>query len=198
MLIGRETAGWNTNNSLNTIHRIQDEGVERVVDEGIKRYQKHLKIDSKGKVKVTSRSRFKQYYFKIAKDLNLYPKSIIYSNFFAWDYNKKSPLLRPQKEFDEIKKASLRLLAAQIQVCKPDYIIFATGIRKVIDDSIKELFELYFDGYQTVSDTFVSKKFWEFDAAGAKCFRIAHPRATNGHGEFRKLILSQLKDEHDR
>jgi hypothetical protein len=40
-----------------------------------------------------------------------------------------------------------------------------------------------FSGYK--NREVISGKYWEFEAGNATCFRIAHPRATHGHGEFR-------------
>lgn len=192
MVIGRETAGWNTNNNKNTLKRILDQGAKPTVEEATNRYRTHL-LDSNGKNTTKSRSRFKQYYFKIAKELQLDPSALIYGNFFAWDYNKKTPLTRPETELREIKRISIELLAAQIEEFKPDVIIFSTGARKEIDEGITELFDTHFDGCVTNKETFVSKKFWEFKAGGATCFRIAHPRATHGHQTYRKLLIERLK-----
>lgn len=199
MVVGRETAGWNTHNKItlpkNKIFRFKENGVGSVINEAIEKYERHLKLDSKGRVKVTSRSRFKQFYFKIAKEMKISPKSIIYSNLFSWDYNDKSPVNRPQREYEEVKRLSLELLAHQISICKPDIIVFATGVNKITDTAIKELFNDYFDGYKTVEDSLVRGKFWEFEGAGIKCYRIAHPRATHGHGQYRELVINRIKDE---
>lgn len=193
MVIGRETAGWNTNNKKNTIKRIVD-GQFDIVAEGVERYQKHLLEDKNGETIVKSKSRFKQFYFKIAKELKIDPSAMIYANYFAWDYNRKSPMLRPVEEFEEIKRLSLNLLAAQIKVFKPHYIIFVSGIKKTLDNGIKELFSTL-GGYTTIKSELIKHKFWEFDAAEAKCFRIAHPRATHGHGKYRELVLNKLKQK---
>ncbi|MGR5320549.1 hypothetical protein [Vibrio sp. DNB22_19_1] len=191
MVVGRETAGWNTENNKNTIRRIIDKDVN-VVKEATERYRNHLLKNKQGDIVVKSRSRYKQFYFRIAKDLSLKPSALIYSNLFAWDYDRKSPMTRPYGEFEEVKRVSLQILATQIYYFKPDFIIFTAGISKIVDDAIKELFTKYFDGYQTESSSLIKKKFWEFDAAGAKCFRIAHPRATHGHDLYRELVLSKL------
>ncbi|WP_413282511.1 hypothetical protein [Vibrio sp. MA40-2] len=85
------------------------------------------------------------------------------------------------------------MLAVQIEEFKPDVIIFATGVHKVIDDAIKELFNTYFDGLIKNDASFITKKFWEFNAGGATCFRIAHPRAYYGHQKYRKLIIDRKR-----
>lgn len=194
MLIGRETAGWNTDNEKNTIHRIinanNSSTTDEIIDESKSRYKQHLKRSDSGKIITKSRSRFKQFYFRLAKELDLSPEQLIYANLFAWDYNKKSPLQRKGDEFNEICSISKQLLAAQIKLLHPDVIIFSAGI-KHIDAIIKELFDNYFDGYNTISA--IKGKMWQFNAANAVCFRIAHPRAEKGHAEFRATVIEKIK-----
>jgi hypothetical protein len=196
MLVGRETAGWNTNNKKNTIKRVvdfaEDNNMDELVYEAVSRYKNHLPLDQNGKVITKSRSRFKQYYFRLAKELRVNPKSIIYANLFAWDYDKKTPRLRPESELDEITTISQRLLASQITHLKPDFVIFSAGFSGV-DSVIKGLFNKYFDGYENSAQV-IPRKLWEFKAADATCFRIAHPRATYGHGEFRDMVIQRIKD----
>jgi hypothetical protein len=125
MLIGRETAGWNTDNDKNTIKRAAGLGsvtVAQVVDESFGRYRTHFKLKG-NKVVDTSRSRFMQYYFRLARELGLDPRAMIYANLFAWDYDKKSPRNRPASEFNEIASTSQQLLAAQIRRFKPHFIV---------------------------------------------------------------------------
>jgi len=192
MLVGRETAGWNTANGLNTMQRAAGLGgatLAQVVDEAVLRYRGHLKLDG-SKVIAISRSRFKQYYFRLAKELGLDPRALIYANVFAWDYDRQSPRARPPGELQEVASVSKQLLAAQIKHFKPDVIVFAAGVRG-IDPMLRELFNEHFDSYVNVDVN--SGKLWEFKAANATCFRIAHPRATNGHGEFRDLVIERIK-----
>ena len=192
MLVGRETAGWNTDNHKNTLSRVINHNREgntpSLVQEAVERYKRHL-LDARGNLKTTSRSRFKQYYFKLAKELGINPKSIIYSNLFAWDYDKQSPLKRPQAELDIIKSISMELLAAQIKLLSPDVIIFAAGVTG-IHQMIKDFFANHFDGHESL--TVIPRKYWEFEAAGAHCFRIAHPRATRGHQAYRQQVIDQI------
>ena len=194
MLVGRETAGWNTDNNKNTIKRAAGLGgvsVSEVVNESFRRYRKHFKLKG-DKIVDTSRSRFMQYYFRLAKELALDPRALIYANLFAWDYAKKSPRRRPADEFNEIASISQQLLAAQIRRFKPDFVVFASGIRGA-DGVIRSLFNDHLGGYQTAKDKLVPGKLWEFEAAGATCYRIAHPRAEYGHAEFRDQVIERIQ-----
>jgi hypothetical protein len=200
MLVGRETAGWNTKTSppKNTIKRAAGLGgvaVSEVVNESLGRYRTHFKLKGE-KVVETSRSRFMQYYFRLARELELHPRALIYANLFAWDYAEKSPRIRPASEFNEVVDISQQLLAAQIRSFKPDFIVFAASI-KGADGIIRSLFNDNFGGYRTNSDRLIPGKLWEFEAGGANCYRIAHPRAGYGHAEFRDEVIERIKASID-
>jgi hypothetical protein len=194
MLVGRETAGWNTDNQKNTIKRVaefsENNKISDLLQEATERYKRHLPVSKDGKVITKTRSRFKQYFFRLAKELEVDPKSIVYANLFAWDYDKKSPRTRPKNELEEITEISKKLLAAQIKFLRPDVIIFAAGFVG-IDPIIKQLFNKNFSGYK--NREVISGKYWGFEAGNATCFRIAHPRATHGHGEFRDQVIKRIK-----
>ncbi|MFQ3427255.1 hypothetical protein P9318_22945, partial [Escherichia coli] len=102
MLVGRETAGWNTLNGKNTISRmlglIPDVTIGQVVEEAVDRYRKHLPVQNDGTTNLKSRSRFTQYHFRLARELNIPPQAIVYANLLAWDYDGLTPLNRPQNE----------------------------------------------------------------------------------------------------
>lgn len=195
MIVGRETAGWNTNNGKNTMARalglVDGVAVKDVVDEAIRRYRKHLETGPDGKLVTKSQSRFKQYFFKLAKQVGVEPKAIVYANLFAWDYNQKTPRTRPEQELNEIVSISGRLLAAQIRRLRPDVLVFAAGVSG-IDKYIKNLFDEHFDGYEN-SAPVIPGRLWEFKAANAICYRIAHPRASHGHGKYRDVVIQRIK-----
>lgn len=195
MLVGRETAGWNTNNGKNTMRRILnangDGDTGKIVIEATERYQRHLEFRTDGSLIKKSGSRFKQYFFRLARELGVNPKALVYANLFAWDYNKKTAKDRPENELAEVVSMSNELLAAQIKHLKPDFIIFATGYDGV-DPMIRSLFNDHFDGYENTAPV-IPKELWEFRAGGSTCFRIAHPRATHGHGEFRGEVILRIK-----
>lgn len=195
MLIGRETSGWNTQNNKNTISRVMGllPGVstELAVEEAIARYQQHLVGKDRAKLSLKSRSRFKQYFFRLAQQLNLAPQAIVYGNLLAWDYDRKTPLTRPHDELQQIITTSLKLLATQISYLKPDFIIFASGATRT-DSIIKRLLTEHLGGYETSS--VIPKKRWEFKAANAICFRIAHPRAMGEHKKHRDFVIERIKE----
>jgi hypothetical protein len=194
MLVGRETAGWNTDNNKNTIERIlkaNEEGrTSEIIDEAYARYHQHLQHD-----RTKSRSKFKHYYYKIAKQLNIEPEAIVHANLLAWDYDKKSPFEYAGTEFNFISDYSKQLLAAQINFFKPDIIIFAVGIRRKTWDFIQSLFSEKFSKITLINSIKDSKKvrLREFKAADALCFHIAHPAASRVHPQYRQKVLERVK-----
>ncbi|WP_286241135.1 hypothetical protein [Neptuniibacter halophilus] len=100
LFVGRETAGWNTNNHRNTLERIvkanKEGNLDQIIEEAIHRYSWHLKTGPDGEMKRKISSHLKRYYLEVAEGLNLPPEGMIYSNIFAWDYNKKSPNKLPK------------------------------------------------------------------------------------------------------
>ncbi|KHS65775.1 hypothetical protein [Pectobacterium brasiliense] len=194
MLVGRETSGWNTLTGNNTISRIlgliPNVTTEQAIEEAIARYWQHLTET----LNLKSRSRFIQYHFRLASELNMVPQAILYANLLAWDYDRLTPLTRPENEVQEVISASLKLLATQIRYLEPDFIIFASGARRT-DYIIKQLLtEL--GGYETSS--VIPGKLWEFKVGNTICFRIAHPRAMRGHQEFRGMVIKRIKEVCDQ
>ncbi|EHP0861483.1 hypothetical protein KNZ39_003036 [Escherichia coli] len=194
MLVGRETAGWNTRNGKNTMLRalgiIPGVTADQVVKEAIVRYQQHLAVKNDGTPNLKSRSRFTQYHFRLARKLEIPPQAIVYANLLAWDYDRLTPLIRPENEVQEVISASLKLLTAQIKHLAPNFIIFASGVRRT-DYILKRLLTEYLDGYETLSVT--PGRLWEFKAGNAICFRIAHPRAMRGHQKYRDEVIERIK-----
>jgi hypothetical protein len=94
MIVGRETAGWNTKNKLNTISRIVEanasDSLSSVISESFERYSWHLLDKKGGIIRKKSSSWFQRFYADIAKRLDLDTRALIYQNLFAWDFNGKS------------------------------------------------------------------------------------------------------------
>lgn len=198
MVVGRETAGWNTNNSKNTISRIvacnsRDE-LTMVIDEAFERYSWHLLEKKGGKVRKKSTSWFQRFYLNISEMLDIDPHALIYQNLYAWDFNGESPVKRQASEFQVIQSLSIRLLSESIKFNKPNMIIFAVGCNKDNDQTIKKLCNELFNGYKTLE--VVKGKYWRFTFDDIECIRIAHPRAQNeDHRVFRGKALKVISEK---
>lgn len=182
MLVGRETAGWNTKNSKHTMARIADANrngnLDDIIDESFDRFSWHLLDEKGGSLKTTSTSWFKRFHLALAKTLNIDPHAILYQNLYAWDFNGLSPAKRDKSEFAIIQEYSAQLLAASIQHNQPDIILFAVGCNATNDKTIRRVCEILTDGSNETYKTkdLVKRRFWHFQANGIDCIRIAHPR----------------------
>ncbi|MEH6540887.1 hypothetical protein [Halopseudomonas sp.] len=205
MLVGREAGGWYTDTKPPqcTIKRAAGLGgvpVSEVVDESLGRYRNHFELQG-DKVVDTSRSRFMQYYSLLARGLGLDSRALIYASLLAWDYDKRDPSNRPSTEYNEVVSVSQELLAAQIRHFSPDFIVFATGKLKAACWIIRHLFDDHLGGYQLAKENLVRGNHWEyevrgyrreFEAAGATCYHISHPRAGSWHAQLDPLV-SRIK-----
>lgn len=201
MLVGRETAGWNkikhgeTFNKLSAVtEAINSSDLPSLVELATKKHLLHLELNPKTGKPLKTKSHFKNYYTKLSREFSNLPADTIYSNLIAWDYKKSTILNRCAKENDEITRVSLELLAAQIKILKPQFIVFACGSLAKTDPLIKRLFKDHFSAHETEKLNHVPGKIWEFSAAETTCFRIAHPRAnSNEHPFYRNEVIKRIK-----
>lgn len=198
MVVGRETAGWNTDNGKggisHLINNIESGNLINAIDDSLERYSKFYYHSAYGAAKKKSKSHFIRFFRKIATELGVPVDGIVYSNMLAWDYNKNSFKSRPIGERAKLEDISLELMAVQVKSYQPDIIIFATGSMGYIDPMIKKLAKEFFTEHKTIS--VVRKKIWKFNIGDIKCYRIAHPRAQNGeHPKYRDEVIQALKTE---
>jgi len=201
MLIGRETGGWNTDNKKNTLQRIIDKNeagkLKDILQEAKTRYDLHLQ-----KLTKKTQSHFMRFHKRIEGELGHH---VFYTNLFAWDYNKKSPLTAPsEQDIEMIESLSLQLLAVQFQFFKPDFVIFATGCYGV-DKVIKHFVNRKLGGFKR-SEVVYPKRLWNFQVNNLPdtiFYRINHPRSTDkkndkmSEGSFhmiRKGVISKMKE----
>ena len=185
MLVGREPGSWRPTPDLldpprlQTVLEANPEGLKSLVTQCAERYElQYQKPDwwrGRGR-------KFCDYHDRIVNELPLHAgpdqmrrrKSIIWANLLAWSWNAGNPLSRPPWEVSEICRVSSALLAAQIELLKPKHIVFSTG--RSVDHIISTLFEKHF--HQRFWDG--RGDLWQFAAAGAQCYRVAHYSA-RGH-----------------
>lgn len=207
MLIGRETGGWNTDNKKNTLQRIIDANKsgnqETIIQESSARYKKHLQsIDNEKK----HQSHFMRFHARLNNELG---HNVFYTNLFAWDYNKNSPLTAPsEKDTEMVINLSLQLLAVQFEYFKPDFVIFATGCCRV-DKVIKRFVDSELGGFSR-SNVVHSKRLWNFqvnDLPDTIFYRINHPRSIdkknakmkdNSFHKIRELVISKMKEPQQK
>jgi hypothetical protein len=182
MLVGRETAGWNTKSGKNTIGRIvkanQSGNLDTIIDESFERFSWHLLDKKDGSIEKTTTSSFKRFHLNLAITLKIDPHAVLYQNLYAWDCNERSPVERDKSEFAIIQEYSAQLLAASIQHNQPDIILFAVGCNATNDQTIKRVCEILADGSNETYKTedLEKRRYWHFLVKGMDCFRISHPR----------------------
>lgn len=104
---------------------------------------------------------------------NIKDSSILWTNLLKMDsgvdgYAKNSI------HYDRIKQLSKDILLKEIDILKPDAIIFVTATStnlKHYDSAIKNTF----DNKYTNSHVIKSKELWIFEYSGIKCYRTLHP-----------------------
>jgi hypothetical protein len=171
MIIGSETAGWNVLKAEEEFIELKD-----YIKNSMNKHQKRFKKELDGK---NSRGySFYNFARSVAKKCG--KNGLIYSNLFCFDWSEGSPI--HCKYFETIKKYSGLLIAKQIEVLKPEIVIFANGITSV--PYRRELFPIHGDNKVCTNGRDYSDKgvnnhhLWEFDLHNSiRCLRIHHPSA---------------------
>jgi len=182
MIVGSETAEWN-------VLKPEESFID--LDSYIKKSMyKHKTFFSKQIRENNSRGyAFHNFVRSVAKKCG--SDGLIYSNLFCFDWKKSSPI--KCNHFETINKYSKLLLEKQLEILKPEIIIFANGMTSV--PYRRELFPLNkCTKSQNYADKGISKHhLWEFDFNGIHCFRIHHPSARAKEAALtREFILNLL------
>lgn len=161
MIVGKETKGW----ARGLKFMSSFDSLEKYVSYLIDRHQDHL-------LRQPVRSKFFQFYReanrRIADDDTNLPTAIVWANLFCVDWHGKSPTNVPAPFFEQIKQLSKDLLKAQIEILRPDAILFVTGPN--YDLYLKEFFEI------TGSTVLEKRALWQFAADGIQAYRTNHPQ----------------------
>lgn len=182
LIVGRETRGWLKGKQF-------DGYCAENVENSISCSRDWMKENLTGKLKRGTRgSTFFNFVRKVAKRSGY--DGILWANIFAIDYKKSHP--KYSDMFEEIKKLSRELLCAQIDILKPDIILFVSGNGGIkarreyfpnlvgsgesIDGIEKSLLERFF--------------FQDGDYQKIACYRAPHPSTRKPHGKraLKKLI----------
>ena len=163
-VVGQETRDWrNKECELKNQYSIDAAGL----DASMKSSQKFSPSGAK-------QSTFLQFYRKLSSKID--PKSLnaaLWSNQFCVSYKSGSPESLPPASFDIVKNISSKLLRAQMDILKPNVVIFTTGPNR--DKYIKECFP----EYETIN-IIVPRRLWHFKIANINCIRTSHPRWAKG------------------
>lgn len=190
MVVGRETRAWNVVTSDNPFIDL-DDYIQRAMAKQQRFISKALKLpQDKG-------ASFFNFLRALARDHG--EESIAWANLFGLSWNGKSPMRWEYiRELGEISK---QLLKTQIEVLKPNVIIFANGA------SSAKYRHQYFPhtGERSVcsrlgdyrTEGFPIGQLWRFHLYDSiPCFRIQHPSSISvGARAARQRLLEELRQQ---
>lgn len=161
MIVGKETRGW----ARGLKFMSSFDSLEQYVAFLVGWHQALL-------VRQPASSKFFQFYrqanLRMVVGSAELPISIIWANLFCVSWHGKSPTKVPAPIFDRIKQISRDLLKAQIEILRPDVILFVTG--PGYDCYLKEWFEI------KESRVIEKRSLWQFKADGIQAYRTTHPQ----------------------
>lgn len=200
MIIGRETKGWKWNEKIG----VELVDLESCVDQALKSHNSFFfnqlkKKNSRGKA-------FHNFTRTVGKKSGT--EGLIYANLFCFALNKTIPTKSPI--FEEIVNLSERLLCAQIEILKPDIILFMNGFDKSSVAARRQIFPI--DGENNVcldpknyfdEHGLSSKQLWTFDLKFGdqriKSYRTYHPSAVSKKAkEGRDFLISLLPNKESK
>lgn len=186
MIIGRETRGWGLqfNNTF---------PLSQYIEAQIKKSREYL-INRKEIDKNERGSSFHNFVRELSKQPD--KNSVVWANLHCYSWRKgrsdKSPF---SKEVDFL---SLELLKAQIDILRPQYIIFAHGVAKYSVELRRKLFPIVKCETQIEPkfEAIDEKQIWKFQYQWASdykvtCFRIQHPSSLSSSSRIARNYLTQ-------
>ncbi len=180
MLVGKETKGWFKGMAhLRTFPRL-----DGYVQAAMTNWRDIDRVPP-------GRSKFGQFRRKLDAQLSAQagpPVRHHWSNLFCLDHKDHAPAHHPH--VDAIVALSKALFKAQLDVLKPDVLLFTTGVGSTSYDShIKHMLNVTHSSVGT--DRHMPKQLWSFQADGIRALRTAHPRYAPGEAG-RQQALKQL------
>lgn len=213
MLVGAETAGWDPlleRNEFGQALTANGEPATRLTYESLEDYVdktmfRHSQVFSNGLAAKNSKGKtFYNYLRELDKELapigaGFESAGWVWSNLHCFDWNGASPIRNKSCYQNFIKPVSEKLLNKQIEILKPDFIVFLSGIFAA--KTRNDFFEERVTKLPEQNHQFSTKYLWEFLMDNAQhCIRTHHPSARNPEAqralsESRKM-LKRLIEKH--
>ena len=171
LLVGQETCGWGDDISL--LKFLKDD--EDRIKELINKYDK-FNFACKDRHNTPFWRFYRELHKKLKIDFKgLHPNSIAWTNLFKFDYNGKA-LSNEQKGI--FKSINGEILKREIEIIKPDIILFVTGFG--YDNFIKEFFPNQV--YEKIVTGFLARI--RHESLPANTFRTFHPKSLQLRKKF--------------
>jgi hypothetical protein len=190
MIVGRATAGWgNLRTDLAVAERAAS--IDTYLAHQMDYHQRKI-----GQIRATSK--FFQFYReasrKVAGPEDRSAGNVpIWANLFCFDENGTRPDRKDDAATPEILQLSGALLRVQLEVLRPEWIVFATG------SSCDRYLKTYFCDIAR-SRVHLPKRVWEFrlgipggEPARAVAFRTPHPRHAASRGARSAIVDEALQ-----
>ena len=122
---------------------------------------------------------------------------MLWSNLLKFDNAQSDTYSRNTKESKEVVAISKTIFKKELEILKPDYIIFATSytydkiIKAFFKDEIKE------------SEIIEPKSLWKFKIGNTICYRTWHPsticyKAAKNKLEYYQDIIKDIKMDREK
>jgi len=165
MIVGKETRSWS--GGLGRVHDFPN--INAYLQHAMDGHASYLR-------KPQPTSKFFQFYREVSRQMvgdkhAVLPRSVAWANMFCLSYEGKSPV-RAKDQFQKIETLSRDLLRAQIEILKPDVILFVTG--PGYDKYLKKFFHI------SNGSVIHKKSLWSFSADKTPAFRTTHPQWEKG------------------
>jgi hypothetical protein len=175
MFVGKETNGWW--GKLEAYYAAED-----AVSKLMKRYQQQMGMQKWP-------GRFFPMLSRAARELvGAQVDAIAWTNLLRTDWEHGKGYSRNSKDFSAaLTKMSQEMLKFEVELLKPDVIIFACGAS--YDSVIKATFP-----NRTNSNPIVKRVLWQFEVGKILCFRSQHPQAIRRKGSALKPVEAYYAD----
>jgi hypothetical protein len=173
MIVGMETRKWNGHFSA-----VRNGEIRNYIESSMSLHRKYLTLPTK-------RSSFGRFHLHAASTLGYERGQIGWGNLLAVSYRKTSPVR--SAAFAPILELSGVLLRKQLEIIKPEAVIFVCGWR--YDSYLKQSL----GGLITDSNVMTPKSLWKFKVGESTCFRTSHPRYVAGR-EYRDRALRLIQE----
>lgn len=188
MVVGRETRGW---------YVLKEEAYVDLDDYISKAMKVHKKFFSDElSASNTKGNAFLNFIRKVAYKSG--SEGLLYSNLLCCSWNKS--FAEKYTGFNLIKDVSEKILKAQIELLKPDVIIFANGV--TTNNYRNEFFpvrgeaKVCYNGHDFSDQGIPKNQLWGFDLkVGIRCYRIHHPSCYSKEASLaRDFVVNLLPD----